>query len=366
MTSLRLRPIALLASLALAAGCAESHSHDDDDASTPPPRDCSACDGDHACVRGVCIATCGLDPAAIDAEIAPDLTPLGHVCVVLPDGPLAARPAGPTSIDLLGATLTPPATPGGEATVAITRAGVDWASGAILVGAGGCSTTFSPERGDLTLSLSDSMGLSPAGVLPHFGVHARLFSDTESVHADVAFVVDEERCAFTEARMQVYGGATLLTEDPSELLAQGVDDDGLRMGLFRGDVELAHASAIGTVARFEGGVIAPIGTGHGAVSLVYYAADAVRGGPYPLRSDVVSGWESWPIEFVVLEGRGLVGRAITSPDDTVLLYAARLEGGALVLEEGTFFASERFAQVVPVHGSRRVVLAHDAGLLIVE
>ena len=41
---------------------------------------CGGCGAGQACLRGVCIASCGGDPAALDAALAAGLTPVAHVC----------------------------------------------------------------------------------------------------------------------------------------------------------------------------------------------------------------------------------------------------------------------------------------------
>jgi hypothetical protein len=58
----------------------------DVDAATPDAGDvdggdpCDACTGDHACLRGVCIATCGVELAAYDAVLAEGLVPVANYC----------------------------------------------------------------------------------------------------------------------------------------------------------------------------------------------------------------------------------------------------------------------------------------------
>lgn len=59
---------------------------------------CAACSGERVCVRGACIATCGLDASGIETALAPGLAPIGHACRAV-SGPIdlvaATDPARP-------------------------------------------------------------------------------------------------------------------------------------------------------------------------------------------------------------------------------------------------------------------------------
>lgn len=86
-----------------------------------------ACAGGRACLRGVCVATCGADVAALEGALAVGLTPIVHACDV-GGGPFDAievTPGGALRVYALAAD-----TSGTTTTFTLTRFALDAASGA--------------------------------------------------------------------------------------------------------------------------------------------------------------------------------------------------------------------------------------------
>lgn len=340
MPFLRLPLLLLLVAL---AGCADAHALPD---AGSPPRDGA-------------IAECGTPIEASD--LAPELAPVFGVCLALEDGPLAAVARDADAFDLFHAHAE---TVGAVTTISVDRYAGSIAAGTLVRSGVACTTTLTAADPATIVALSSSLGLSPAGERPHFGVRISTPPPDLRILPGRAYVVGDE-CTFHELEVDHYAGGTMLSEDPAELIVNGSRESNL--GLIRGDTEVAPSSGGGDVVRLgEGEVLAAVGSGHGAVQLMLYDAAALRTGPYPVGG-IASDFESWPRDFVALEGRRIVGRpVVSSDDDPHLRYEIRVEGDRIPFAEPAFFASSRFTRVVPIAGSARVLLQHEGGVLVVE
>jgi len=362
--------LALALALALAvAGCGGLASSE---SSPPPAADCSGPEAGGSFLRGVCLASCGADLAAFDAELAAELRPVAHVCATVPDGPIAARARPGGGLELVRAHaqhIRPFPTEQTITTeVTVTR---ELVVGSRLVAAGSCRTEWRSLPGSV-VQLSSRMGLSPAGAYPHFGLTAGSLSKSDDHSQAVSFVLSEEDCTFHSRYLARYASATLLAEDPGAVVVQGATDGSLG-GLYvpaerPGQVAVAAAGMMqGTVARFGSGeVVVPTSTGHGAVNLALFSASAIADGPLPARP-IASGWGALPYDFLVLPSGDLVGRrSYESAKVGHSRFPIRVEGDAVVAGPPVLYASSRFGRIARVEGTSRVVLVHDRGLLVVE
>jgi hypothetical protein len=329
------------------------------DAGTPAPdagpgKDCSACDVGRACLRGVCIDTCGADPMVFDAELAPDLVPVANVCLILPPGPFAAHGrAG--AIELAHAQIE---AMGSDALAVIERYTASIV-GPVDVEPGRRCTTRYRGTPSSTPQLLEGAGLSPSGALFHFAIAS---TTTSGPFGNRAFVVSED-CdvsQFDRSPGYDYGGV-LLNERAADLILTG--RIGMESGLVRGSELAGSGAGYGSVQRFEDRVVAVAFTGHGQVWLNWFSARALETGPYPVSATLGDlSDSSAETMFVAIDGHGIVGRALSTEEHVLFL---RLEDGALVPGR-SFFASSRFTRVIPVDGSTQAILQHEDGLLVVR
>ncbi len=332
-----------LASLAV-LGCATHHDPVvASDAATPSPD----------------AATCVPDATRIAGALSPDLTVRAHVCASLPEGPIAAaRRDGELVVYALRAEAHALGT---ELSLERHRVGA-----AGLAPSGERCAWIVEHAADATLGVGRGIGLSPAGTLPHVGVNVFGPPPDRRRLPGHAFVVEDD-CTVHDTVVEMFGGSTLLSDDPSDLVIMG-SISGVGTGLFRGGEQIAYAGTVGSIARWTGDrAIAAISSGHGAVSLSTFAARDMRGGPFPIRG-VDSEFSSWPLYFEALEGRGLAGRAMIAPDDSdhMLFAVPEPTGGTIAYAEPTRLASSLFTRVVPVHGSREILFRYEGGIVVAD
>lgn len=299
------------------------------------------------------IATCGADLDALRAELGEGLTPVAHLCTALADGPMAAHVGDePGRFVLWHARLERSADASTSTAVVLERHEVGWdGSDRVALTRREVYETAEGEQ----LRLSNDMGMGPGATSPCFGVNvsgaARAYAliGSELMGRDVT----------------AYGGCALVADDDyGSWLVSSIEEDrtGIRDPLGR---LYARTSGLGDLRHLDGdSLISAVLTGHGYVSLGVW--DDITSGSPPHAPDATAPIDAWPLDFVVLEGRGLVGRATWGPVDDHMLYEVRIDGDTIPFPEPVRFASPFFTEVAPIVGSARVILRHPTGLLVVE
>ena len=355
----------------LLVACAEQHDRTDPDAATAPdaatsdastadvvvPPACP-CAADQACVRGVCVASCGADLSTLDADLGEGRVPVAHLCFAPAEGPLAARLEPTGELTLMQASLEQVAPSSFLVDLRESRAALDTGR---IEESRRCGRRYTTTS-EATAQLGARLGLTPEGRLPHFALSAR--GETSSAFVDgMVFVVDDECTVHGYPHVGAHD-ATLLSESLDEPLAYALPFEG--NGLWRGETQLYPTGTLGSVVRWgDAHVLAPTISGHGAVVMSLFDIAELRAGTgaRPRSSEITE----WPLDFVAIEGLGIVGRPITGADGDHLLYEIRTDDpNALPYIEPTRFASARFTQVAPVTGTSWAVLAHEGGLLVVR
>lgn len=379
LAGMRLRFVLLLLGAAsLAIACASSdlggddHRLNDDDTGDsdrdPDPdatdaERCDACNAGRTCLRGTCVDDCGGDPSTFDPDLAPDLQPIANICHSLPAGSFAAHARGDTAFTLVH-MLTE--VNGATTFIRLDRYAVALRTGELEHEGRDCELTLTASTPTARIELVRELSLSPAGELAYFTLRETEYMPDHSTVGSRAEVVSSA-CEITEhARGDYYGydgSVLLLSEDPNALLVSG----GLRTGgsgVLRGPDLLAYGTGAGELQRIgDDGVLAVTSAGHGAIWLTRYATRDLEVGPFPVDGSELPG-ERWPSRFVALAGRGIVGNSAFEVEDDHFLYDIEVQEEPV--PEPERFASPRFTRVIPVDGSRRVLLEHAGGLLVVE
>lgn len=312
--------------LLLIAGCVESHA-------TLGP-----------------IETCGVDIEELSAGVGPGLAIVGHVCADLEPGRIAAwgDSSGRLQIDEIKTELI------SNRFVWVSVHRFSWSSEGLLPrGPGPCELWFEVEPSPVAIDVVD-VGLSPGGTLLHVGVNVR--GDTGGRALGLVFDAD---CGATELPLAHHGAGTILTDSPNDWLVSGASRDGVA-GIFRaGNLEVpTPGRTLWSLGGWEGHVLASEPRGHGENTVHLWDSDL---------SLIASAWGGFPLMFSVAQGRGLIRRTRPSAAEGFVLYEVSIGARTtLNIDRGDFLASTIFSAVVPVMGTRRLLLQHDRGLLVVE
>jgi hypothetical protein len=338
--------VPLVGVVLLAAACSDSH------------------DGSPA-DRSSHVGECGSDAGVLDAELATGLQAIANVCASLQSGSVAAhaRDAETFSLVHLRDEVDGPRT-----VIELDRYVVSLATSELRREGQTCRLSFDASTPTAKVERMGELRLSPAGQLAYFRLRETEYMPDSSELGTRALVVTPDCTIVTHARPDYHGyqgSVLLISEDPSSLITSGVTLDGGR-GLLRGPDVIAIGAQTGELQRLDAQrVLAVSGAGHGAVWLTLYDQNELEQGPFPVAGTELEG-RQWPFRFEALDERGIVGRATAEPGIDHYLYTVPRIGQAAPSEPSTLFASERFSRVVPVSGSRRVLLQHDEGLLVVE
>jgi hypothetical protein len=327
---------------------------------------CAACAEGTTCLRDVCVDDCGGDPAALDAELTPELRPVANLCRTFQEGSIAAHARDDRTFDVVHLHA--------ENDAAMTTVSVDWytaslATNAVTRAGEPCTTVLEASTPTAKLELTSEVGLSPEGGLAHFSLREEEYAPACcTLLGSRAHVVARDCQLVVHARPEYhgYGGSLLLLdEDPYALIVvSGLRSGAGGLGMLR-DLQFLARTTGGDLRRIDDSVLAVVGGGHGTVQFELFPQDALREGPFPVVGRRLTG-DDWPFKYAALEGRGIVGNGARQLSDDHYLFTLHVEGDPLPRPEPARFASAHFSRVVPIEGSRRVILEHPDGLLLVE
>lgn len=349
-----------LAVAVLVSGCAQTYE--------PDVSDCD-CAAGASCAAGMCLADCGTDLAAIISTLHPSVSIVQSFCLDLAEGPIGAflRPDG--ALDILHAHVS---TEGRDTTVVLDAFVATVETGALGAGVACTTTTFRADDDGATVSLSRDLAVSPDGRFAAWGLRAALDEPGASSRdaGDAWSVARRDGCAIETHPFPRVEGVAFGSDSrgPHVLVSGGLGGPVYMDGVFLDGRRVLAESTPGSIWRLGDSVLVGGVLGHGVAPATLLPLASVGAGTELRRGEdgVVSG-DAQTHRFVWLEGRGVVSEDRRS-DAGGGLEARSLEVRAdrLVFGEPVSLAGPAVTAVFPVVGSRRFLLRHAGGLLLVE
>lgn len=329
------------------------------DASIAPdaevPADCSACPSGTTCFRDTCLDTCGAAelPFTTD-DLAPELRPVRHLCLVPGDGPIAA-----TDTTLVLAQLT---TAGRRTTVTLSTHALQ--PSATPAPTPTCSVVYEHATPAGPVVLRQRLELSPSGRHVAFGVGAGGAGEGRAYRLALG------SCDNDSWPAEIYGGAALasdLREDAFVL--RRAPQSALGAVVYREETVVMEASD--WLTRYDDDyALVSISSGHGSRSIAWVPLDTLQRGPYPVPPRG-SDYQQWPDDAPAVTSRGhLIGQAFDPARSRPAFMRFPISGpspGAPSFVEPTWLASRAaFHAIAAVGRTRQLALAHARGVLVVE
>lgn len=323
--------------------------------------DCG-CASEEACVRGVCVASCGADGSALEAGIGDELTPVAAIC----RSSVARTTRGGEVYDVTTETS------GTVTTFVLSRFAID-AAGSAPVPTEVVRTTEDSGSADVMIFAGGYVALSPDGSRSSFGY-------TTSMD-------------FAGAVLVGAAGDVTSIDAPGNFDAAFLDDDTLLvngLGVLDQDAgEGVYAADVGATPPTATHVLSEMGAYSGTVAVT---ADYVVAGASDEsfathvwavpRADVASAIDAGaPIDVTtdateVLDPAGaplpsafrVIGdRLVTLPfGGPITSYRASWDGTALTLSDPIVLATDGTFTDVLAAPDDRLLLVHPSGLLLVE
>ncbi len=197
----------------------------------------ATCSGTHACVRGVCVLTCGADTTSFDAALAAGLTVVQSVCRT----PKALAVVGANVYELDAATVAP------TTTFTLTR----WARGAEVPTTATVGTaTFTGMTGDSTFP-GGFVAVAPDEMHALFGYTTSPMAG--SGRMSVGGVFDLATSAGTAVALSADNNYDATFLDATHFLVDGAPSAG--QGLYRGTTSTATLTQIAShLGEYSGSV----------------------------------------------------------------------------------------------------------------
>lgn len=359
MHALRLFASGVL-SLVLASGCALSHER--------ASLGCD-CDASETCVGGACVQDCGLPIDSIAATLDPSLSIVRTFCVELAEGPIGAFARADGELEILHARLS---TEGRGSTVVLDQLGASVATGTLSASTS-CTTSFTADRDGVSVRLSRDLAISPDGAFAAWGLVARV-EEMGVSRLDLTgawYLARRDGCAVeTHAFPRVEGVAFGSDgRGPHVLVSGGLGGPVYMDGVFLGDSRVLASQTPGSIWRVGDAVVVGGVLGHGVMPATLIPLASVRpGDEVRVGEDGVLTGDAQTHRFVSIDGLGIVSEASRSGVDRVGLELRSLEirTDGLVFGEPTLLAGPEVTAAIPIVGSRRFLLRHARGLLLVE
>lgn len=340
---------------ALDGGSVDAGLSDAGFAEGPAPTPCTrgGCPSGSACLRDVCLDTCGGRALPFtDADLAPYLRPLWTVCPRLGEGRTAA----------LGGNLfhAQASTTGRNTTVSVSTHALRPQTNPSPTPS--CNVAVVADRDDAQVYLERQLALSPGGRWAHVAVTLREPAPSWRSLGTRAILLELATCTAQESTYDQFRGAAFLSDDPADLLLMR-GTDLTRPAIYRGEVEVARGES--WLARHgRERVVAGLYSGHGSVALSIFDIDALRRGPYPVTGGD-STFEQWPERPLVFANGDLLGDATDwAPHRRYAIEGQNLD--SVTYTEPTMVASSVFTAVAPAEGTPRIALVYAGGVLVVE
>ncbi len=330
-----------------------------------PPHACPPCGDDEACVRGVCIATCGGDVSGFDAALGEGLTPVANFC--RPASGFTVRDGGAIEVwDLTSQTE------GTSTTLTLSRWALDPSTPTpqpTVVG------TVTHDTMDASVSTFPGgfVALDPSGDRALFG-----YTSTADGYPGTVVVVSDTG-ATTEIAAPSNFDAAWLDADRFIVSGTGLGDASEGAGLYVGDATMdppAASHAVTGLAIYSGSVV--VGSSYVVAGS---SDDAYAPHDYAITTDAIDAAISGgtaldaandAVALVDPDGAtppstfsDVGARIVTTPYGGPLTsYAVDAASGALsdprVIATGDTFTDAAAA------GEGRILLAHGGGFLLVS
>lgn len=315
--------------------------------------DCSNCPSGTTCFRDTCLDTCGAAALPFTSDdLAPELRPVRHLCVVPGDGLIAA-----TDSTLVLAQST---TDGRRTTVTVSTHPLR--PSATPAPTPTCSVVLEHSVGR-PVGLRERLELSPDGRHVAFGVGMAGAGEGRAYRLSLG------SCDNDSWPTEIYGGAVLASALRADtFVLRRAPQSAVGAVVYREETVVMDASD--WITRYDDAyALVSIGSGHGSRSIAWVPLDTLQRGPYPIPPRG-SDFERWPEGAPAVTARGhLVGRASDREGNVALMrYAISgpSPGAPSFVEPVRFASSTTFHAVAPVGRTRDVALAHARGVLIVE
>lgn len=325
----------------------------DPDAEVRP--DCSSCPSGTTCFRDTCLDTCGAAELPFTSEdLAPELRPVRHLCVVPGDGLIAAtdttlalaRSATDgrrTTVTVSTHPLRPSATPGPTPT---------------------CSVVYEHVGTGQPIGLRQRLELSPSGRHVAFGVGSGGAGEGRAYRLTLG------SCDNDSWPTEIYGGATLASDQRADtFVLRRAPQSTMGAVVYREETVVMEAS--NWLTRYDDAyALVAISSGHGSRSIAWVPLDTLQRGPYPIPPRG-SDYQQWPDDAPAVTTRGhLIGLGFDADSGRTAFLRYPISGpspGAPSFVEPTWFAARTtFHAVAAVARTRQLVLAHARGVLVVE
>lgn len=329
-----------------------------------------SCGDGEACVRGVCIATCGADVSGFDAALGAGLVPVASYC----------RRADARVVRESGATIevwdVTSSTAGTTTTFTLSR----WSPGETATPDATSIASTTHDTGDASIAVFTGgfLDLDAAGERALFG-----YTTSETGYPGELFVVTLADESVARVAAPSSFDAAWIDATHAVVTAAGLAGAAAGPGAYVGDLAASPASAsqaITGLGAYSGSVIAGpslviVGGTSDAFEPHVYAvprasleAAIAAGAPLDVTSDAAVS------ELVDASGAALPstfsdvhGRIVTTPYGGPLTsYALESSGGEVTLSDARVLATGDTFTDAYAGGAGRILLAHGAGLLLVE
>jgi hypothetical protein len=318
-------------------------------------------------VGGACVSDCALDVAAIEASLDPSVTVVQRFCVELPDGPMGAGMRADGSLELFHLHV---ASEGRVATMTLDRLGAGDVSGSLRP-LSSCSATFVAEADGATFTLTDAVAVSPDATSLAWGIDAALVDENMRIDLPGAWLVaGVDDCAVTSTPF-VHVAAVAFLDDARVLVSGVAAPDTWESGAFLGPALVVRESSPGSLWRVGEGMLLGGVLGHGAMPAKWFArADVQPGVELRESTGAVRTGNATESRFALVDGRGVISRAprVWPALEPVGLHVRSMTVGpnALTFGAPVLLAGPEVTAAIPIVGSRRFLLRHARGLLLVE
>ena len=357
------RVSSLLLTLTLAA-CSESFV-----VSEPDPCECA--EGE-VCSPSGCVAACAADLRSDLATLDSSLRVLATFCEPL-EGSLGAFAPSDEQVII---TRVSAETLGRDTTMVSERFEGAIASASLRAVGEACSVTFEAEVDAVETTLTDAVAISADGRYAGWGLRAveRLGPDSRRT-VDGAWYMADQSCAIEENAFYRVASVAFGDEGrggPHVFVAGHIAGAPGMGGLFLDERRVFSESTPGSLWRVGEGMLLGGVLGHGSMPATYLPlAPAHSGRELRVGADGVVQGDPRERSFAVVEGRGLIRASTVWESGASLpdgLMVRSIEVGADAIEFGaeTRLTGGAFTEAIPVLGSRRILLRHARGLVLVE
>lgn len=350
----------LYVACALGASCAMSAEVPDN------PCECGAA---QVCTDLGCVDTCSPALQTAIAELDDSLTVLQVFCHPPAGGALGAFSRDDDNLQVTHVELGDDGT---RSRMTFTRLGADITTGGIEVEQR-CDDVLHAAGVDAFRANLTEVAISPEGSRAAWGLQQTEVLGPESQQniTNVFYVMDS-RC--TLETQPFYRVSSLAFLDEERVLVSGNPEGPVyRGGVFLGQQRIVAESTPGSLwrvgaAMLHGGVL-----GHGVLPAKYFLlADAERGQELRLGEGYIEA-DAGTFRFVATEAHGVIWPRnrrdpVTSETlpDGLQARSWTVEDGVLRFGDARPIAGPGFTSAVPVAGSRRLLLRHEEGLVLVE